>query len=71
MNNPLGLKFLLRISFRLSHLKKCSFSHNFENEINPHFNQQLFFFLHCHHFSAIQIVLNSRKALDKDLLKFS
>ena len=43
MNNPLGLKFLLRISFRLSHLKKCSFSHDFENEINPHCNQQLIF----------------------------
>ena len=54
--DPQGLKFLTRLSLRLSHLNEHRFRHNFKGCINPlrfcslEVENALHFFLHCQHY---------------------
>ena len=78
IHNPLGLKLLTRLRLGLSHLNEHRFNHNFESCLNPlctcslEVESTTHFFLHCHHFNAIRITLNSSlKGIDKDIPKLS
>ena len=78
IHNPLGLKLLTRLRLGLSHLNEHRFNHNFESCLNPlctcslEVESATHFFLHCHHFNAICITLNSSlKGIDKGTPKIS
>ena len=55
--NPTGLKLLTRLRLGLSHLNNHKFNNNFKDCINPlcscslSVENNVHFFLHCHHFS--------------------
>ena len=74
----MGLKLFTRLRVGLRHLNENRFNHNFESCLNPlctcslEVESKTHFSLHCHHFNAIRIILNSSlKGIDKDLLKLS
>ena len=56
-HNSTGLKLLTRLRLGLSHLNNHKFNHNFKDCINPlcscslSVENNVHFFLHCHHFS--------------------
>ena len=73
--NPTGLKLLTRLRLGLSHLNDHKFNHNFKDCINPLCSCSLSvennvpFFLHCHHFSLQrQTLMNNIKSIDKDII---
>lgn len=56
--DPLGIKFLTRLRFGLSHLKKHKLRHNFQGCLNPLYSYSLevesilfYFFLHCQNYN--------------------
>ena len=66
--DPIGLKFLTRLRFDLSHPNEQRFRHNFQDCLNPLFSYSLktedttHYLLHCHHFSQHCIdLINSVK----------
>ena len=73
--NPTGLKLLTRLQLGLSHLNDYKFNHNFKDCINPlcscslSVENNVNFFLHCHHFSLQrQTLMNNIKSIDKDII---
>ena len=73
--NPTGLKLLTRLRLDLSHLNDHKFNHNFKDCINPlcscslSVENNVHFFLHCHHFSLQrQNLMNNIKSIDKDII---
>ena len=76
IHNPTGLKLLNRLRLGLSHLNDHKFNHNFKECINLlcscslSVENNVHFFLHCHHFSLQrQILLNNIKSIGKDIIK--
>ena len=76
INNPYGLKLLIRLRLGLSHLRYHKFRHNFQNCINPMCDCGLetetttHFLLHCPLFqSARQSLLMNIKKTDESILK--
>ena len=76
IHNPTGLKLLTRLRLGFSHLNNHKFNHNFKDCINPICSCNLseennvHFFLHCHHFSLQrQTLMNNIKSIDKDIIK--
>ena len=76
IHNPTGLKLLTCLWLGLSHLKNHKFNHNFKDCINPlcscslSVENNVHFFLHCHHFSLQrQTLTNHIKSIDKDIIK--
>ena len=74
--NPTGLKLLTCLQLGLSHLNNHKFNHNFKDCINPlcscslSVENNVHFFLHCHHFSLQrQTLTNNIKSIDKDIIK--
>ena len=75
IHNPTGLKLLIRLRLGLSHLNDHKFNHNFRDCINPlcscslSVQNNVHFFLHCHHFSLQrQTLMNNIKSIDKDII---
>ena len=73
--NPTGLKLLTRLRLGLSHLNDHKFNHNFKDCINPlclcslSVENNVHFFLHCHHFSLQrQTLINNIKSIDEDII---
>ena len=73
--NPRRLKSLNRLPLGLTHLIGQKFNHNFKDCINPLFSCSLsvennvHFFLHCHHFSLQrQTLMSNIKSIDKDII---
>ena len=73
--NPTGLKLSTRLRLGLSHLNDHKFNHNFKDCINPlcscslSVENNVHFFLHCHHFSLQrQTLMNNIKSVDNILL---
>ena len=69
-----GLKLLTHLRLPLSHLNDHKFNHNFKDSINSFCSCSLsvennvHFFLHCHHFSLQrQTRMNNIKSIDKDI----
>ena len=76
INNPYGLKLLIRLRLGLSHLRYHKFKHNFQDCINPMCDCGLeteittHFLLHCPLFqSARQSLLMNIKKTDESILK--
>ena len=73
IHNPTGLKLLTRLRLGLSHLNDHKFNHNVKDCINPlcsytlSFENNVHFFLHCHHFS-LQRLTSNIKSIDKDII---
>ena len=72
--NPLGIKFLTRLRFGISHLNEHRFKHNFQSCLNPLCSCRLevesttHFFLHCHFFNTFrQTLLDTVVAIIHDL----
>ena len=77
IRNPTGLKLLAHLLawLGLSHLNDHKFNHNFRDCINPlcscslSVENNVHFFLHCHHFSLQrQTLMNNIKSIDKDII---
>ena len=75
IHNPTGLKLLTHLRLGLSHLNDHKFNHNFRDWINPlsscslSVENNVHFFLHCHHFSLQrQTLMNNIKSIDKDII---
>ena len=75
IHNPTGLKLLTRLRLGLSHLNDLKFNHNFKDCINPlcscslSVENNVHFFLHCHHFSLQrQTLMSNIKSIDKDII---
>ena len=75
IDNPTGLKLLTHLRLGLSHLNDHKFNHNFKDCINPlcscslSVENNVHFFLHCHHFSLQrQTLMNNIKSIDKDII---
>ena len=75
MDNPSGLNLLTRLLLGLSHLNDHKFNHNFRGCINLlcscslSVENNVHFFLHCHHFLLqIQTLMNNIKLIDKDII---
>ena len=73
--NPTGLKLLTRVRLGLSQLNDHKFNHNFKDYINPlcscnlSVENNVHFFLHCHHFSLQrQTLMNNIKSIDNDII---
>ena len=73
--NPTGLKLSTRLQLGLSHLNDHKFNHNFKDCINPlcscslSVENNVHFFLHCHHFPLQrQTLMNNIKSVDNILL---
>ena len=78
IHNPSGIKLLTRLRLGLSHLNEHKFNHNFDDCVNPFCTCNLepestsHFFLHCHHYNAIQSILfEDLNSVDKNLFKLS
>ena len=78
IHNPSGIKLLTRLRLGLSHLNEHKFNHNFDDCVNPFCTCSLepestsHFFLHCHHYNAIQSILfEDLNSVDKNLFKLS
>ena len=74
IHKPTGLKSLTHQRFQLSHLNDHKFNHNFRDCINPlclcslSIENNIHFFLHCHHFSLQRhTLMNNIKSIDKDI----
>ena len=77
-HNPSGIKLLTRLRFGLSHMNEHKFNHNFDDCVNSFCMCSLepeslsHFFLHCHHYNAIQSILfEDLNSVDKNLFKLS
>ena len=77
-HNPSGIKLLTRLRLGLSYLNEHKFNHNFDDCVNPFCTCSLepestsHFFLHCHHYNAIQSILfEDLNSVDKNLFKLS
>ena len=75
IHNPTGLKLLTRLRLGLSHLNDHKFNHNFRDCINPlcscslNVENNVHFFLHCHHLSLKrQTLVSNIKSIDKDII---
>ena len=75
IHNPTGLKLLTRLKLGLSHLNDHKFNHNFRGCVNPprscslSVENNVHFFLHCHHFSLQrQTLMNNIKSIDKTII---
>ena len=75
IHNTTGLKLLTRVRLGLSHLNDNKFNHNFRDCINPlcscslSVENNVHFFLHCHHFSLQrQTLMSNIKSIDKDII---
>ena len=75
IHNRTGLKLLTCLRLGLSHLNDHKFNHNFKDCINPlcscslSVENNIYFFLHCHHFSLQrQTLMNNIKSIDKDII---
>ena len=57
IHNTLGLKYLIRLRIRFSHLKEHKFKHSFQDSIDPmsscssRIETTIYFFLHCANFN--------------------
>ena len=78
IHNPPGIKLLTRLRLVLSHLNQHKFNHNFDDCVNPFCTCSLepestsHFFLHCHHYNAIQSILfEDLNSIGKNLFKLS
>ena len=78
IHNPSGIKLLTRLRLGLSYLNEHKFNHNFDDCVNPFCTCSLepestsHFFLHCHHYNAIQSILfEDLNSVDKNLFKLS
>ena len=75
IHNPIRLKLLPRLRLDLTHLNDHKFNHNFRDCINPlcscslSVQNNVHFFLHCHHFSLQrQTLMSNIKSIDKDII---
>ena len=75
IHNLTGLKLLTRLQLGLRHLNDHKFNHNFKDCINPlcsfslSVENNVHFFLHCHHFSLQrQTLMSNIKSIDKDII---
>ena len=75
IHNPAGLKLFTCLRLGLSHLNDHKFNHNFRDCINPlcscslSVENNVHFFLHCHHFSLQrQTLMSNIKSVDKDII---
>ena len=75
IHKPTMLKLLTHLRLGLSHLNDHKFNHNFRDCINPlcscslSVQNNVHFFLHCHHFSLQrQTLMNNIKSIDKDII---
>ena len=75
IHNQTGLKLLTRLRIGLSYLNDHKFNHNFRDCINPlcscslNVENNVHFFLHCHHLSLKrQTLVSNIKSIDKDII---
>ena len=76
IHNLIGLKYITRLRFRLSHLNGQRFNNNFENYLSSKFTRSsenestLHLFLHWHYYIPIRkILFEEVKTIDANLLK--
>ena len=78
INNPPGVRLLIRLRLGLSHLNEHRFNHNFEGCINPlctctlEVESTTYFFLHCHYYNNIRkTLLDNFRVINVKILKLS
>ena len=78
-HDPVGIKYLTRLSLGLSHLNEHKFRHNFKDCLNPlcscslEVETVIHYFLHCHYYNIIRRTLldTVNEIINKNLSDFS
>ena len=75
INNPLGLKLLIRLRIGFSHLKEHKFKHSFQDSIDPLYScgndieSTVHFFLHYQNFTTQrQTLLNKLESINASIM---
>ena len=75
INNPLGVKLLIRLRIGFSHLKEHKLEHNFQDSVDPlcscgnDIESTVHFFLHCPNFTTQrQTLLNKLKSINASIM---